>query len=294
MGDTKVVWSRCNSCGRNTYQNVIHEHRFDSDPDDYRYTDFHMIISCNGCHNVSYRTESHQQELAYEDPRGWHVPVDIDTYPHTTYKKLADKRLVPAIVKDIYDESVAAYEQSALTLTGVGLRATIEAICNEQNIQAKNLESKINKLSTSGHISKNDAKRLHTIRFLGNDAAHEVVKPKKKSIEVALTLIEHLILTIYILDDSVAGYLDKIVDNFVDFESILSQKINEIEVGSELPIKAILKKELRRVDRNYDFTSDLNDAINTGKLEYLGIGKVERYNGSKDEVAHYVIKKHVS
>ncbi|WP_140386550.1 DUF4145 domain-containing protein, partial [Vibrio parahaemolyticus] len=67
----------------------------------------------------------------------------------------------------------------AYTLAGIGFRATIEAVCNDQSIQGKELSTRINNLASNGLISKKDSTRLHSIRFLGNDAAHDIKVPKK-------------------------------------------------------------------------------------------------------------------
>jgi len=59
-------------------------------------------------------------------------------------------------------------------LAGVGLRALIEAVCRDQGINGGNLEALIGGLATNGILSKAQADILHTHRFLGNAAAHEV------------------------------------------------------------------------------------------------------------------------
>jgi hypothetical protein len=82
-----------------------------------------------------------------------------------------------------------------------------------EKIKGKTLEARISKLATQ--------ERLHAIRFLGNDAAHEIKKPTDKQISVALRIIEHLITTVYILDEEAKGKLDTIVVDLADFKKLL-------------------------------------------------------------------------
>jgi hypothetical protein len=45
----------------------------------------------------------------------------------------------PGVVRDIYEQSIQAIKNQANTLAGIGLRATIEAICNEQSVAGRTL-----------------------------------------------------------------------------------------------------------------------------------------------------------
>jgi len=206
--------------------------------------------------------------------------------------KLARSQL-PVEIDEIFSETLSAFNEGANTLTGLGLRATIEAICNEKGITGKNLQVRINKLATAGLISKNDTKRLHAIRFLGNDAAHKLVKPKSKSIAVAKTIIEHLITTIYLLDTEMASNLVTVIDEYAEFEILLREKTDLIDAGEELSIPAIVGEDMRRLDANYPFNEELSKRIATGECSYLKMGKKEKMNNSKDKIQHYIVHKEV-
>ena len=69
----------------------------------------------------------------------------------------------------------------------------IEGVCNDRGIKdgnvtdangvtkrKNNLEGRINGLAEKGLISTQQAETLHQIRFLGNDAAHELDQPMRE------------------------------------------------------------------------------------------------------------------
>jgi hypothetical protein len=48
-----------------------------------------------------------------------------------------------------------------------------------------------------GFISSKQAETLHEIRFLGNDAAHELYQPSGQTVETAIDIVEHLLAQVY-------------------------------------------------------------------------------------------------
>jgi hypothetical protein len=89
-------------------------------------------------------------------------------------------------------------------LAAVGLRAVVEGICEEKSCKGRNLEEKINDLVKRGSLSNDQADFLHLQRFMGNDAAHEIQPPRENELEAALSIIENLLTTLYILPEAAA------------------------------------------------------------------------------------------
>jgi hypothetical protein len=86
---------------------------------------------------------------------------------------------------------------NAPTLTAIGLRALVEAICIDQTCLGRNLQDKIDALVTTGALSKSQADFLHIHRFLGNEAAHEITPPPLDELAASLDILESLLKTIY-------------------------------------------------------------------------------------------------
>ena len=66
-----------------------------------------------------------------------------------------------------------------------------------KEITKRNLEGKIHGMLQSGIINNQEFNALHELRFLGNDAVHQLEIPTVSDIGNALDIIEHLIEDIY-------------------------------------------------------------------------------------------------
>jgi hypothetical protein len=108
-------------------------------------------------------------------------------------------RLIPEPVWKMYKETIEALNANIRTLAGGGLRAVVEAICLDKNIEDGNLQKKIEELAKQNLLTKAQADLLHEERYLGNAALHELATPSVQDIEDGLEIVEGLINTIYIL-----------------------------------------------------------------------------------------------
>ncbi|MCK0538469.1 DUF4145 domain-containing protein [Alcanivorax quisquiliarum] len=253
------------------------------------------MLKCRGCRTISFRRVIRDYESAYPvDERNdeWHVPEDVTNYPSILegHKELGDIWEVPAIVRDIYTQSVQAIKEQSNTLAGIGLRATIEAICNDQSIKGRTLEKRIDALAKGGLISQKDAERLHAIRFLGNDAAHEIKRADAANLLIALRIIDHLLVTIYILDNEANGRLDTIIKTFDQFEALLDKKLPELSPGDEVPLAKIFGRDVRRFHGYLSaHEAELLSRISNGSYSKLAVGKVAKYAGSREQLQHFIV-----
>jgi hypothetical protein len=287
------VYSPCVSCNRKTHHQVLHA---DTCAEyEYRVDTIHEMLKCLGCHSISFRRVIRDYESAYpmdEVSDEWHVPEGVTNYPSFVegHKGLGDIWEVPAVVRRIYTQSVQAIKDQSDILAGIGLRATIEAICNDQTIGGRNLEKRIEALAKGGLISQKDAERLHAIRFLGNDAAHDTKSANAENLLIALRIIDHLLVTIYILDNEADGRLDTIIKKFESFETLLDEKLSRFSAGDEIPLAKIFGQDVRRF-LGYLLTheAELLSRISSGVYRKLVVGKVETYSGSREQLQHFVV-----
>ncbi|MBV7497860.1 DUF4145 domain-containing protein [Pseudomonas sp. PDM24] len=285
----KIFKNTCVRCKLKTNHTVHSEHVEEGNPSEYHYIERHQIVKCNGCDTLSFRRIFTDYENAW--PTGdndWDVPTDIETYPQLSVANIQGLYL-PDIVGSIYLETCNAYSQGSLTLAGIGFRTTIEAICNDQNIPGNQLSTRITNLATRGLISKKDSNRLHSIRFMGNDAAHDIKKPQKKHLEAALIIVEHLITTVYILDLE-TSHLDGIIEDYEVFEKLLLSKIPEFNIGDSYPVSKFLGKDIRKISGSTKkFEDKLKEQIGKKEFTLLSIGAKQKYQGSKEELQHYTL-----
>lgn len=287
-----TIKSYCRSCYKKTNHNILKEVE-ESNYEEYRYDVSYQILECLGCDTKSFREVFYDIEAQYplyDDY--WEIPKEISIYPRVIegHKEIDNLYQLPDIVRITYSEVLVALRHNSKILAGLGLRSVVEAVCNNLDIPGQKLEARINKLTSSGYISKNDAERLHGIRFMGNDAAHDIKEPKKESLSVALQIIEHLIASIYILEKKVTGNIETIISKYELFENLLNKKLINFNKNDEYPIAKYLGKELRRVKESIEILEkELISKIQNNEFKKLKIGKVGKYQNSQKELQHFIV-----
>jgi hypothetical protein len=145
----------------------------------------HDLLSCNGCGDVTYRVNSWSTEDG----------ENTTLYPIREQPKREKKDflyLPDGSLESVYRQTIDAFNAGISTLTGAGVRLLIEGVCMDKGVKdgevtdkagnkrrKDNLEGKINGMVENGLISSDQANHLHLIRFLGNDAAHQLDVPLK-------------------------------------------------------------------------------------------------------------------
>ena len=206
--EEKVPCSKCNS---KTYHKVLvsidksgEEHDGDFD---YYWNAHYQIIQCQGCKTISFRKASSNSE-DYE-PLGqneYEIVVYEDVYPSRVEGRRgldAELHYLPSKVQGIYVETLKALNSKSPILAGIGLRALVETVCHEKKADGANLLKKIDDLTSKNVLTPVGAQILHKIRSLGNAAAHEVKPHSEKQLGVAMDVIEHLLVDVYILPKQV-------------------------------------------------------------------------------------------
>ncbi|MGJ0342620.1 DUF4145 domain-containing protein [Aliarcobacter cryaerophilus] len=287
------IKSYCSLCNHETNHNVLCQYD-ETHRGDYSYDLEYQIIECLGCNKKAFRQVFEDVEAAYQiSETEWEVPKEIEIYPKfiKNHTNMDGEHYLPEIVGSIYKEVLIALQEDANILASLGLRGTVEAVCNNLGITGKNLEIRISKLATAGYISKKDSDRLHGIRFMGNDSAHEIKKPKSTQLSVALKIVEHLLLSVYILEKQVDGKIDTTINDFNKFEELLKKRIKLLVSNNELPLIGIFDTDYRRIKESiFNLEKELIDKINSGEITYLSLGKNDKYNNYQNNLQYYIIK----
>lgn len=111
---------------------------------------------------------------------------------------------LPDSVKKIYREVIFAMNAELPLLSAIGLRTLIEAICHDQRAkktERENLKGLIDFLAELGVLSKKQADLLHSHRFLGNVAAHQITAPRSGELFAALEIAETILKTLYVIPE---------------------------------------------------------------------------------------------
>ena len=190
----------CHQCGKSTNHTIIAQEKIVSASDDeYHWGETHYFARCAGCDAFTYAIESWSEDDW--DPQTGDMQSTWKTYPRGVSERqpIDDEYELPAKVRAIYREVIGAMNGQLPVLSGIGLRALIEAVCREQGIEGGNLERLIDGLATKGVLSQAQADILHTHRFLGNVAAHEITSAQPRELVAGLEIAENVLRTIYVL-----------------------------------------------------------------------------------------------
>jgi len=201
-----IECSRCDATTKHTVERALEWSDFYEGPDIHAWATY-QIVRCNGCDTLSFRAvESNSEDLEYNEA-GETVAAETEKlYPERAKRSMTDELYlrddvydVPEIIQTIYRETLSAVQHNLPTLAGIGIRAVIEATCQDLKAKKRNLADKIDELVSVSLLTPAGAEILHGIRLLGNDAAHEMKAPKTKQITAALKVIDHLLLGVYVL-----------------------------------------------------------------------------------------------
>ena len=185
----------CPERKRRTHHAVLGEGSNVSPDEDYYYVATYRVVKCCGCDTVSFGREVVEECNVEYNQDGYEEIVPV----HTSYpvKERSIEPLVsweiPSLINRTYKESVDAINNESNLLASIGFRATIEALCLENVINSGNLASKIDTLRDKGIITDADCKRLHEVRFMGNDSAHQMEKPDCEHLLTVLDVINNIL-----------------------------------------------------------------------------------------------------
>lgn len=167
------------------------------------WSDTFQVVECNGCQTRSFRRVSRSSEdVGYDPETGEMIVFDnVELYPRRQVSRVGISEVfaLPYPIQNVYLEVLQALRNEMPVLAGIGIRALVESLCRDCGADVGSLERKIDHLSESGVMSKSGAEILHSLRLLGNEAAHEVKHHPLRDLEAAMDVIEHALVGIYVL-----------------------------------------------------------------------------------------------
>lgn len=277
----------CDSCERETNHVIKASEDVTSPDEEYWWHCTYSIVKCCGCGTVSFLTATTEDsDVEYNEHGEVTYPTRYKTYPyHKRFAKfIANLWPIPGNIRKIYNETITALNNECYLLAAAGFRVIVEAICIENKIEGKSLETKINNLCKKGIITKNDRDRLHSIRFMGNDSVHAIKKPDKRQIRLVLDIIHNMLNGLYVLTKECNDILEGPITRFDEFVELLEEGLKARCVGEVDILKNLLPPTRRLIgeDRSM-FETQLKEAITNGKFTKLELcppptaGKNQQY-----------------
>lgn len=281
MSSAKIIRMDCRSCGRMTRHEILFQLDEESDPEGYHDKDTWQVVRCLGCETTGFRHRHDDFENVWQDHDGEvRHEIDISIFPRVirNHRKLSLYH-IPSLIRCVYEQTLSAYSEKAFVLASIGLRATIEAVCNQLKLSGNSLEKRIDQLYKGGYVSNGDKKRLHAIRFLGNDAAHEIKEPKEAELRVALEIVEHLLNSVYILEKK-AKSLETVIETYDEFLPVIASCVKAYEGDQAVSLSTLLGRQRRLVAQNIEsFESKMKNDIASEKIAYLVLAQEQKVGG---------------
>ena len=195
----------CPECRRTTRHTVlasVANSGFVEGPD-INFWDEYTIVQCDGCETISFRKKSSNSDDLGHDGQ---PEISVKSYPapspepHEGAAYLTDEVYsMPGVVQSIYSETLGAIRHGLPILAGIGIRAIVEATCHDQKASGRSLENKIDDLVTKSFLTRAGADILHSLRVIGNTAAHEIKPPTQAQVAAAMKVIDHLLIGAYVI-----------------------------------------------------------------------------------------------
>ncbi len=228
MTETPKFKAFCNRCNSATNHIIKAEHQIDdvAEVENDGIMQSHQIgtfsfqiIKCNGCDSISYRSVDFLTNfMEMDESTGQWIMSNDKTfetfYPERLENSLIEKRIVgiPYLLRKAYQEVLQCYNSDLRILCSAGLRAMIEGICNHYQIGGTTLKGRIDTLGKNGLISAELSNSLHTHRFLGNYAMHQLSIAEKDELKAAIELMEITMETLFGVPERHRELTKKITD----------------------------------------------------------------------------------
>lgn len=262
----------CNLCKQTTWHEILAKAEKLGNEDFWWHVDY-FLVKCCGCDTISFLTESQDEgDIDYDDEGNANYVTTQKTYPYQKpiANKILDTWFIPTKICKIYNETIEALNNKCFLLSAAGFRVLVEAICVDQNIEGKTLETKINNLCKKGIITHNDRDRLHTIRFMGNDSVHAVVEPSKEQLLLVLDIIHNMLNNLYVLTQKCRSLLESPIKSFDDFCKLLDDGLKLRKVGDVDILRNLLPPTRRLIQEDRGkFETELCNKINSGEYTKL-------------------------
>ena len=302
----------CQNCQCETNHKIIFIHTitYNNQENDIQGEDNYLVVKCCGCEKISMASiSSCSEDFEYDENGKIEYVEDIKQYPipKIGYDNLKYEYNIPEYIRHIYKQTCNSIANKDYILAGVGLRTIIEAICKVEKTPGRNLQNKITNLAKSGYISKQDCEILHGIRFIGNEATHEISSPTHNQVQIAIRIIENLLENRYCLINDIYTNLDMPFREYFDFYNFVISKIRGMSIDNQLCVDCIWDKEKRRYydERMTEYETyldkcknDIKDKVDNKNDLYLDIdnkyNKIYEIKYTENENKLYVTKNKIS
>lgn len=275
MKNNSVLRCYCPQCKLETNHLILHNTEKSSDDENYWWKTTYSVVKCMGCDNVQFHMETlDESNMDYNEFGEVDIVPVVKTYPHqrAVVVPIADIWYIPEVVRGLYVETMDCLNHGHLQLAAAGFRAIIEAICRDEKVQGRNLETMINNLAKAHIITAKDRDHLHAIRFMGNDSIHSLKKYSKEEVKIVAHIVNAVLTSLYLIASEVRNLDVKPISTYERFEEVLNESLGNHKVGEIGTLRNFIRHDRRIISEDVPkFESILKSRITDGKYVKLSL-----------------------
>jgi Domain of unknown function (DUF4145) len=183
----------CADCKRQTIHNAEARciGQWSAEEDSMSGWESSTIFRCGACDAVCFEAVHWHTEMHEGDIEATQYPAPVSA--HFTF----NTESTPRRLNTILDEMLYSLAGSKMILATIGLRLALEFIVKDKNCNGNNLAKKIDDLCLQGHVDREQAAVLHSIREKGNDGAHEAKGMSAEQLIAGMSIVEGLLEKLY-------------------------------------------------------------------------------------------------
>jgi hypothetical protein len=187
----------CLFCGHPTNHSIVYS--FDTKDPESDFDVHYQVVQCMGCDAKSFRYSDRNPLNGFlADGTGFRE-VEHLFPPRHLLRNPVDMYWLPVQVRRIYRELQLSLRNGMSTFAAFGIRATVEALCQNKKAGTRSLKSSIDKLYANGVITQSQMNALHSQRMLGNEAVHEFAEPSDDELIAAMDVLDKVLDSIYVM-----------------------------------------------------------------------------------------------
>ena len=157
----------------------------------------YRVVQCSGCKTIAFE-KTYRDTETFDNEGGLDEACEV--FPNPTERQpMDDFHELPWHIGRMYTETLRAFSGSMNVLTTMGVRALVEGVCNERGCKPAKLYKQIDELVALDVVPQHHADLLHEIRFLGNEAAHELGAVQPKELGEAIDAVEVVLRGVYVI-----------------------------------------------------------------------------------------------
>ncbi len=199
----------CRTCKNKNFHIIMDEQNIPKEEDEEGYPlnfSVEKRLQCLGCYTIVTETYDCDRDGNYlrgptfsPNNQKWHL------IPKAIFEELED-----GTVKKTYENMIKCFNQEMNIFCSTAIRILIEAIGMDLGIkqelisQGKNkfnigIEDMMNYMVEKGIVTKNTSVILKELRFVGNEAVHEMIEHSREELQLAIQIMENIIENIFII-----------------------------------------------------------------------------------------------